>query len=103
MMSETDLGKRTERDGGGHTALTLVATTGRTHMARCIVEKSSKLLAIANGEGYIPVTAACAVGHKEMTYYLYSVTPPEVLLSENDGYGFDLIRAGMDNKIFVVE
>ncbi|GLT33968.1 hypothetical protein SLA2020_085180 [Shorea laevis] len=100
MMSETDLEKKTERRGGGHTALTLVATTGRTHMARCIVKKSSKLLAIKNDQGFIPVSAACAVGHKEMTYYLYSVTPPEVLLSENDMGGFILIKSGMDNKIF---
>ncbi|GKV50907.1 hypothetical protein SLEP1_g57586 [Rubroshorea leprosula] len=105
MMPETDLEKRTASDSGGHTALTLVATTERTDMARRIVEKNSKskLLTIENDRGFIPVTAACAMGHKDMTRYLYSVTPPKVFLPQYGNYGIDLMRAGMENKILVVE
>ncbi|GKV49467.1 hypothetical protein SLEP1_g56217 [Rubroshorea leprosula] len=103
MMSETDLEKKTARNSGGHTALTLVATTGRTDMAKCIVKENSKskLLTIENDGGFIPVTAACAMGHKDMTRYLYSVTPPEVFLPQRGKYGFDLVRAAMENKILV--
>ncbi|GKV49451.1 hypothetical protein SLEP1_g56202 [Rubroshorea leprosula] len=101
MMSETDLEKKTAGDSGGHTALTLVATTGRTDMAKCIVKENSKLLTIENDRGFIPVTAACAMGHKDMTRYLYSVTPPEVFLPQRGKYGFDLVRAAMENKILV--
>ncbi|GKV49456.1 hypothetical protein SLEP1_g56206 [Rubroshorea leprosula] len=103
MMSETDLERKTAWNVGGHTALTLVATTGITHLARCLVGRNRSLLRIGNDQGHIPVTAACAVGHKEMTYYLYSVTPPEVFLPQNGRHGSDLMWAGIDNKIFVKE
>ncbi|GKU96819.1 hypothetical protein SLEP1_g10011 [Rubroshorea leprosula] len=99
-MSPTDLEIKTASDSGGHTVLTLVATTGRTDLAMDIVQKNRNLLAIENDRGYIPVTAACNVGHKEMTQYLYFVTPPEVLVSRKGKYGFDLMRAGVDNKFF---
>ncbi|GLT52484.1 hypothetical protein SLA2020_258240 [Shorea laevis] len=99
MMSETDLEKRTASSSGGHTALTLVAYTGRTHVARCIVQKNSKLLTMENVQGDIPVTSACSVGHKEMTQYLYSVTPPDVLLSQHGNHGIDLMIVCMCNKI----
>ncbi|GKU96822.1 hypothetical protein SLEP1_g10014 [Rubroshorea leprosula] len=101
MMSETDLEKKTASNSGCHTALTLVAMTGRTHVAKCIVQKNNKLLTIESDQGFIPVTAACAKGHKEMTNYLYAVTPPDVLLSQNGRYGFDLLKEGMDKKILV--
>ncbi|GKU96827.1 hypothetical protein SLEP1_g10019 [Rubroshorea leprosula] len=97
-MSLTDLEIKTASDSGGHTVLTLVATTGRTDLAMDIVHKDNDLLVIENGRGYIPVTAACNVGHKKMTEYLYSVTPLEVLASNKGKYGFDLLRAGMDNN-----
>ncbi|GKV49457.1 hypothetical protein SLEP1_g56207 [Rubroshorea leprosula] len=100
MMSETDLERKTAWNLGGHTALTLVATTGRTHLARCLVERNHSLLTIANDQGHIPVTAACAVGHKEMTNYLYALTPLEIFLPQNGRHGSDLMRAGMDNKTF---
>ncbi|GKU96814.1 hypothetical protein SLEP1_g10006 [Rubroshorea leprosula] len=101
MMSGIDLEKRTAWYSDGHTALTLVATTGRIGLAKCMVQKNSNLLILANALGYIPVTAACAAGHKDMAYYLYRRTPPEVFLSYFGKYGLDLMRAGIDNKILV--
>ncbi|GKU88397.1 hypothetical protein SLEP1_g2666 [Rubroshorea leprosula] len=97
MMSEADLETKTIRHGG--TDLSFVAKLGRTHLAKCIVQKNSRLLTIEDKRGYIPVSRACAVGHKEMTEYLYSVTPPQVLLSQNGIHGYHLIRSGIANKI----
>ncbi|GKV50905.1 hypothetical protein SLEP1_g57584 [Rubroshorea leprosula] len=82
MMSETDLEKKTASSNGGYTALTLVASTERTNTAKCIVQKNSKLLTIESDTGFIPVTVASATGHKEMTHYLYYVTPSEVFLPQ---------------------
>ncbi|GLT97821.1 hypothetical protein SLE2022_153680 [Rubroshorea leprosula] len=99
MMSETDLEVKSASNAGSRTALNAVAITGRTHLAKCIVQKNNKLLTIRNGSGRIPVTSACSMGHKEMTYYLYSVTPPEVFQPQVGNHGFDLMRWGMDNKM----
>ncbi|GKV35254.1 hypothetical protein SLEP1_g43554 [Rubroshorea leprosula] len=97
MMSETDLEIKTKNLR--HTFLTLVASTGRTHVAKCIVKRKNKLLTVRCKEGHIPVTVACSMGHKEMTYYLYSVTPPVAFRPENGNHGFDLMRWGIDNKM----
>ncbi|GLT34791.1 hypothetical protein SLA2020_092870 [Shorea laevis] len=79
MMSETDLEMRKGRPGAeGHTPLSLAAWTGRTHVAKCLVQKNSKLLTIETNKGYIPVTVASSVGNKEMTKYLYSITPHDI-------------------------
>ncbi|GKV35269.1 hypothetical protein SLEP1_g43570 [Rubroshorea leprosula] len=99
MMSETDLEVKSASNAGSRTALNAVAITGRTHLAKCIVQKNDKLLTIRNDSGRIPVTSACSMGHKEMTYYLYSVTPPEVFQPQVGNHGFDLMRWGMDNKM----
>ncbi|GKU96829.1 hypothetical protein SLEP1_g10021 [Rubroshorea leprosula] len=100
MMSETDLEKRTTSIR--HTSLTLVAYIGTTHLARCIVQKNSELLTIADNNVCIPVTVACNRGRKEMTRYLYSVTPPEVFLPQNGNHGIDLMMGCMQNKILVL-
>ncbi|GLT33972.1 hypothetical protein SLA2020_085220 [Shorea laevis] len=99
MMSETDLEKKSASIIGGNTTLQLVAIMGIIHLARCIVQKNSEVLTIEDDDGYIPVTAACNMGHKEMTHYLYSVTPSEVFLPQNGKYGIDLMSGCMHNKI----
>ncbi|GLT97817.1 hypothetical protein SLE2022_153640 [Rubroshorea leprosula] len=90
MMSETDLEIKTKNLR--HTFLTLVASTGRTDVAKCIVKRRKKLLTVRCKEGRIPVTVACSMGHKEMTHYLYSVNPPEVFRPQNGNHGFHLMR-----------
>ncbi|GKV49453.1 hypothetical protein SLEP1_g56204 [Rubroshorea leprosula] len=97
MMSETDLEKKITTSIGGETALSFVVKRGITDLARCIVEKNEKLLTIEEDEGYIPVTAACARGHKETTHYLYSVTPSEVFLPQNGNHGICLVSSGVDD------
>ncbi|GLT97812.1 hypothetical protein SLE2022_153590 [Rubroshorea leprosula] len=97
MMSETDLEIKTK--SLRHTCLTLAASTGRTHVAKCIVEKSHKLLTVGNKGGHIPVRVACTTGQKEITQYLYSVTPREVFRPQNGNHGFNLVRWSIDNKM----
>ncbi|GKV35249.1 hypothetical protein SLEP1_g43549 [Rubroshorea leprosula] len=87
MMSVTDLEIKCGPAIHVDTVLSLAAWTGSTHVAKCIVEKNRNLLTIENEDGRIPVTAACYVGQKEMTYYLYSETPPEVLDPQNGDQG----------------
>ncbi|GKV28720.1 hypothetical protein SLEP1_g37736 [Rubroshorea leprosula] len=100
MISERDLEIiKTNSASGGHTCLSSVAFTGRTHVARCIVQKNRNLLIIESDKGFIPVTGACSVGQKEMTYYLYSETPAEVLAPQNGNHGFRLIRSAIANKM----
>ncbi|GKV35266.1 hypothetical protein SLEP1_g43567 [Rubroshorea leprosula] len=99
MMSETELEIKSV-SSNNRTVLSQAALTGRTHVAKCLVQKNNKLLTIENKYGNIPVTTACSTGHKEMTYYLYSVTPPEVFLPENNTtHGLVLIGWAIDNKM----
>ncbi|GLT97826.1 hypothetical protein SLE2022_153730 [Rubroshorea leprosula] len=99
MMSATDLEIKSASNTDSRTVLSAVAITGRTHLAKCIVQKNNKLLTTGNKNGTIPVSSACFMGHKEMTYYLYSVTPPEVFLPQNTTHGFVLTRWAIDNKM----
>ncbi|GLT47547.1 hypothetical protein SLA2020_212360 [Shorea laevis] len=100
MMSETDLEMRKGRPGAeGHTPLSLAAWTGRTHVAKCLVQKKSKLLTIETNKGYIPVTVASSVGNKEMTKYLYSITPHDIYGPEKVIHGFRLIYWSIANKM----
>ncbi|GKV28738.1 hypothetical protein SLEP1_g37751 [Rubroshorea leprosula] len=98
MMSEEDLEKR---DNYRHTALSYVAFEGRTKLAKSLVKRNPSLLTIEDIEGNIPLTRACGVGHREMTDYLYKVTPKDILKPGKKGnHGFHLIRCCIANKMF---
>ncbi|GKV28740.1 hypothetical protein SLEP1_g37753 [Rubroshorea leprosula] len=98
MMSGEDLKKK---DHDGHTALSNVAFEGRTNLAKFLVERNIYLLTIEDNKGNIPLTRACGVGHKEITNYLYKMTPPNLLDPEKEGkHGFDLMRCCIANKMF---
>lgn len=97
MMSTEDL---EIQDHNGNTALNLVAYEGITSVAEFLVEKNRNLLLILNNDGEIPVVRACAVGQKEMTHYLYSVTPFELLRPENGFHGLLLMCSGIANEMF---
>lgn len=66
----------------GYTALTLATQyTGNAEIAKCLVERKDgttreELLVKETNEGEIPVLLAAAQGHRELTTYLYSKTPP---------------------------
>ncbi|KAK4256060.1 hypothetical protein QN277_008973 [Acacia crassicarpa] len=64
------------RDSEGFTALGLACWyNGNTHIAKCLVNKNSRILAIPNKRDELPVTVAFANNFQEMGRYLYSVTP----------------------------
>ncbi|GLT52793.1 hypothetical protein SLA2020_261210 [Shorea laevis] len=75
------------QDDNGDTALSLAACSGEMKIVECLVQKNDKLLTIRNKEGYIPLVVACFNKKKDMSSYLYSVTPFEFLLPENSNQG----------------
>ncbi|GKV28715.1 hypothetical protein SLEP1_g37732 [Rubroshorea leprosula] len=97
-MSKADLEKK---DCNGHTVLSYVAFQGRTNLAKFLVLLNRDLLTIVDNAGNIPLTRACGFGHKEMAYYLYEVTPCDLLEPGKEGnHGFHLMRCCIANKMF---
>ncbi|XP_061343025.1 ankyrin repeat-containing protein ITN1-like [Gastrolobium bilobum] len=95
------------KDKEGYTALALAAHyTGNTKIAKCMVEKEGgvreDLLAMENKHREIPVLLAAANGHKEMTRYLYSKTPREVLDGEDSRNRLLLLSRCITADIFDV-
>ncbi|GLT97794.1 hypothetical protein SLE2022_153430 [Rubroshorea leprosula] len=98
IMSKADLEKK---DCNGHTVLSYVAFQGRTNLAKFLVPLNRDLLTIVDNAGNIPLTRACGFGHKEMAYYLYKVTPCDLLEPGKEGnHGFHLMRCCIANKMF---
>ena len=73
-------------------------------MAKCLVERGSKLLTIPNVAGFILVTRAPDMGNEEMACYLYLVTLLEELKPEKGYHAATLLNlfhyAQMLCKIF---
>ncbi|CAK7325259.1 unnamed protein product [Dovyalis caffra] len=76
LMSPEDL---EIEENGGCTALSYAAREGITKMAKCMIRKNKNLANLPNGAGLIPVVVSCIGNHKDMTRYLYSVAPFELL------------------------
>ncbi|GKV49649.1 hypothetical protein SLEP1_g56388 [Rubroshorea leprosula] len=89
-----------EKDPWDNTALALATMYGNTEIAKYLVSKDSTLLSIEDVDQAIPVVTACRQGHKEMTNFLYSETPFEILLSENGKQGSELLRWCLTSKRF---
>lgn len=91
-----------------YTALALAAiTSGKTKIAKCIVEgRSKELVSIEDKNGFIPVVLASDKGHKHMTRYLFKNTsiPNE---NKSDGYnqynGVYLLCNCIRSEIFGVD
>ncbi|XP_030970598.1 uncharacterized protein LOC115990975 [Quercus lobata] len=91
------------RDVGGYTALALAANlTGITKMARCMVRLNDTLVSIKAMDGSIPIVLASGNGYKEMTRYLYTVTPSPILYQDNSRNGALLLSQCISNEIFDV-
>ncbi|CAK7339102.1 unnamed protein product [Dovyalis caffra] len=88
------------QDSNGNTALHLAAVAGITKMSRYMVEKNeeTRSLAIVNNKGYLPLTMACANGHRDATVYLSSKTPFELLSIQNP-HGSLLLQCSISNKM----
>ncbi|KAF7820244.1 ankyrin repeat-containing protein NPR4-like [Senna tora] len=79
-------------DSFGNTPLTIAIVTGDIGIAKCMVQKNTKILGIATPPlNELPVSMAFRYGHKEMGRYLYSVTPLEFLMPERGPLGSQLL------------
>ncbi|KAI4347964.1 hypothetical protein L6164_008733 [Bauhinia variegata] len=87
-MQEGDLEWRNQF---GETALVTAACTGIIEMAKCMIEKNRNLPVIPTNSDTLPVTQAVISNQKEMTRYLYSVTPLEELVPEMGHHGATLL------------
>ena len=92
--------ERTNVDG--ETALCFAAKSGTVTIAKEMVEKNDRLPLIRSSEERTPLHIAAKLGSREMTSYLYSVTPFERLSTDermeilvatiiNDMYGMSHI------------
>ncbi|XP_057753396.1 ankyrin repeat-containing protein ITN1-like isoform X2 [Arachis stenosperma] len=97
------------QDKRGYTALALVAElTDNVAMAeRMVVKGGEELLTIKTKQdddeyGEIPVLIASKKGHKEMTTYLFSKTPPSVFFEKGGRYGIMLLTRCIYAEIFDV-
>ncbi|GKV25903.1 hypothetical protein SLEP1_g35282 [Rubroshorea leprosula] len=89
-----------QKDRWDNTALACAAQFGNTESAKYLVSKDSSLLSMVNEDEDIPVVTVCRQGHKEMTNFLYSETPFEMLLCENGKQGSKLLRWCFTSKRF---
>ncbi|GKV12746.1 hypothetical protein SLEP1_g23860 [Rubroshorea leprosula] len=80
-----------QKDPWGRTALTTAAKVGNIEIAKYLVSKDSSLLSVVDEYQDIPVVTACSQGHKDVTNFLYSETPFEILLRENGKLGSKLL------------
>ncbi|CAK7325279.1 unnamed protein product [Dovyalis caffra] len=87
-------------DNYGHTALSYAACQGTTKMAKCMIRKNKKLVNLPNGRGRIPVVVSCSGSHKDLTHYLYCVTPLELLNQDNGCHGSLLLQFSITCKMF---
>ncbi|GKV25918.1 hypothetical protein SLEP1_g35294 [Rubroshorea leprosula] len=82
-----------EKDPWDNTALAYAAEFGNTDIAKYLVSKDSSLVSMVNRDGATPVVQACGQGHKEVTNFLYSETPFEMLLCKNGKQGSELLQS----------
>lgn len=75
------------KNNDGNTALCFAAVSGITKIAEAMVKKNSKLPSIRGSMRATPLFMAALLGHKDMVWYLYSVTKEEGLTDE-DWIGF---------------
>uniref|UniRef100_A0A2C9VL65 Uncharacterized protein n=1 Tax=Manihot esculenta TaxID=3983 RepID=A0A2C9VL65_MANES len=96
LMKEEDL---EILNNNNETALNIAAGSGILRLAECMINKNKKL-ACVTGTTHIPVIVACSTGHRDMTYYLYSVTPLDFLHPEVGAFGSLLLHEAIGNQFF---
>nr|XP_034890475.1 uncharacterized protein LOC118030468 [Populus alba] len=97
LMSPEDL---EIAEQAGCSALSYAAMQGITKMAKCMIIKNKKLVNLPNGGGCIPVVVSCLGNHKDMTHYLYSVTPAELLCEDSGNHGSLLLQFSIASEMF---
>ncbi|KAG8651030.1 uncharacterized protein LOC110619023 [Manihot esculenta] len=96
LMKEEDL---ETLNNNKETALNIAAGSGILRLAECMINKNKKL-ACVTGTTHIPVNVACSKGHRDMTYFLYSVTPLDFLRPEAGAFGSLLLHEAINNHFF---
>ncbi|KAJ6761168.1 CASKIN [Salix purpurea] len=79
-MTPTDLALRNKYN---NTALCYAAASGVTKIAEMMVGKNGNLPMMRNYKGVTPLHIAALFGHKDMVWYLYSVTSDECLTRDD--------------------
>lgn len=74
------------------TPLALACLDGFIEIAQCMIHKNPRLVCIVNEDGNLPVLLAAMRGKKDMTRFLYSVTPSEELAPEKGPNGATLVN-----------
>ena len=100
LMSEDDLALKNKDDSTALHLVTLIESKNIVKVGKCMVEKNTRLVTIADARDWLPVTLALDLGHTEMARYLYSVTPFEVLLPEKGKHGVVLLFQCYYTKMF---
>ncbi|KDP25715.1 hypothetical protein JCGZ_23936 [Jatropha curcas] len=86
-------------DDDDTSALCIAAETGSMRIVDLVLTKNSKLVSIPVGVD-LPVNIACRKGFRELTWFLYSKTPFELLLPENGTLGAELLHVSFFSKMF---
>ncbi|XP_059657221.1 ankyrin repeat-containing protein At5g02620-like isoform X1 [Cornus florida] len=82
----------------GNTALCFAAASGVTRIAEVMVNKNEKLPLIRGSKGALPLYVAALLGHRDMVWYLYSITKED--LTDEDLIG--LLIAAITANLFDV-
>ena len=86
------------KDSEGWTALARAAYFGNYCIAECMLGRNENLISIRDANGDIPVVLALYNGHLKLARYLYLLTPPEILLTENGTMGATVVCEAIYNK-----
>lgn len=71
------------KNNDGNTALCFAAVSGIMKIAEAMVRKNNKLPSIRGSMRATPLLMAALLGHKDMVWYLYSVTKEDDLTDED--------------------
>ncbi|KAF7120375.1 hypothetical protein RHSIM_Rhsim13G0155000 [Rhododendron simsii] len=96
LMNARDLELKNKFD---NTALCFAAASGNTRIAEVMVKKNSDLPSMRGSKGVTALHMAALLGHKDMVWFLYSVTKDEDLTKE-DFIG--LLIASISSNLFDV-
>ncbi|KAK2989002.1 hypothetical protein RJ640_028491 [Escallonia rubra] len=92
MMDAKDLALKNKYD---NTALCFAAASGIKRIAEVMVEKNRSLPAVRGSAGVTPLHMAALLGHRDMVWFLYSVTDHKDL-TEEDFTGFLIVTISSD-------
>lgn len=94
LMSPLELALQNKYE---NTALCFAAASGLTRIAKVMVMKNRFLPMVRGSKGVTPLHMAALLGHREMVWYLYSVTDHQYLSKEDY---ISLLIATINSNLF---